>query len=56
MDRKIELAQAKSNYWKWHRGDRKGGNRKEEETEAMWQRLKEERTALDEKKGYYSYE
>jgi hypothetical protein len=34
MDRKIELAQAKSNYWKWHRGERKGVNRKDEETEA----------------------
>ena len=50
MERKIELAQAKSNYWKWHRGDRKGGNGKEEETEARWQRLKEEITALEEEK------
>ena len=23
LDRKIELAQAKSNYWKWHRGEGK---------------------------------
>ena len=53
MERKIELAQAKSNYWKWHRGDRKGGNGngKEEETEARWQRLKEEITALEEEKN-----
>ena len=50
MERKIELAQAKSNYWKWHRGDRKGGNGKEEETEVRLQRLKEEITALEEEK------
>ena len=46
LDRKIELAQAKSNYWKWFRGDIKGGKKKE--TESVWLRLGEEITALEE--------
>ena len=45
---KIELSQAKSNYWKWHRGEIKGGSGKEEENEDIWARLRKEITALEE--------
>ena len=42
------MAQAKSNYLKWHRGEIKGGSGKEEENEDIWVRLRKEITALDE--------
>ena len=48
---KIELAQAKSNYWKWHRRERKGERGKEEENEAIRARLRKEISALDEEDG-----
>ena len=50
-ERKIELAQAKSNYWKWHKEERKERTGKEEETQAMWVRLRNEITAMEEENG-----
>ena len=45
---KIELAQAKSNYWKWHRGEGRGKGGRQEEDEIMWMNLKREISALEE--------
>ena len=44
-EEKKELAMAKSNYWKWHRGGGKGEKR--EENAPRWENLKKAITELD---------
>ena len=55
-EEKIELAQAKSNYWKWHRGEGRGKRGRQEENDAIWINRRREVTAFEERDGEWSKE
>ena len=53
-DERLELSQAKANYWKWHRGDGRAERTRESKKEGaeghreVWNRLRAEISALEE--------
>ena len=49
-EERLELSQAKANYWKWHRGDGRAESKDDgaEGKREVWNRLRGEISALEE--------